>query len=101
MKFGWVVTPPCVIQAMAFGLNAMRWTAIAWESSQGFRRLKHPQAIPALRAALGSRQSKNPRASLLAKLSTAEQKCIGLPEQKCISDARKKSPRSGGLFVGR
>ena len=44
------------------------------------------------------------RAAVVAielRVSTPEQKCIGLPEQKCISDARKKSPRSGGLFVGR
>jgi hypothetical protein len=32
-------------------------------------------------------------------LSTPEQNCIGLPEQKYISDAGKKGPRTGGLFL--
>src|SRR5262245_48743417 len=37
-----------------------------------------------------------PRETLL---STPEQNCIGLPEQKYISDAGKKGPRTGGLFL--
>jgi hypothetical protein len=32
-------------------------------------------------------------------VSTPEQNCIGLPEQKYISDAGKKGPRTGGLFL--
>src|SRR5262249_45700593 len=32
-------------------------------------------------------------------LSTPEQNCIGLPDQKYISDAGKKGPRPGGLFL--
>jgi hypothetical protein len=35
----------------------------------------------------------------MAQLSTPEQNCIGLPEQKYISDAGKKGPRTGGLFL--
>lgn len=34
-----------------------------------------------------------------ALVSTPEQNCIGLPEQKYISDAGKKGPRTGGLFL--
>ena len=30
------------------------------------------------------------------ELSTPEQKCIGWPEQKYISEAGKKAPRTGG-----
>src|SRR5215831_4098431 len=37
--------------------------------------------------------------SIVASLSTPEQNCIGLPEQKYISDAGKKGPRTGGLFL--
>jgi hypothetical protein len=33
----------------------------------------------------------------LEPVSTPEQNCIGLPEQKYISDAGKKAPRTGGL----
>src|SRR5262249_30163372 len=33
------------------------------------------------------------------EVSTPEQNCIGLPEQKYISDAGKKGPRTGGLFL--
>jgi hypothetical protein len=32
-------------------------------------------------------------------MSTPEQKCIGWPEQKYISDAGKKIPPNWGLFV--
>ena len=35
----------------------------------------------------------------IAAMSTPEQNCIGLPEQKYISDAGKKGPRTGGLFL--
>ena len=38
-------------------------------------------------------------ATELQALSTPEQNCIGLPEQKYISDAGKKGPRTGGLFL--
>jgi hypothetical protein len=31
-------------------------------------------------------------------LSTPEQKCIGLPEQECISDAGKRAP-NWGFFI--
>ena len=34
-------------------------------------------------------------------VSTPEQKCIGLPEQKYISDGGKKAPELGALFVKR
>ena len=34
------------------------------------------------------------------KLSTPEQKCIGLPEQKYINDASKKAPETGAFCSG-
>jgi len=36
----------------------------------------------------------------IARLSTPKQKCIGWPEQKYISNAGKKAPRTGGLSSG-
>jgi hypothetical protein len=33
------------------------------------------------------------------RLSTPEQRCIGLPEQKCISDAGKKAPEQGAFSL--
>ena len=35
-----------------------------------------------------------------AKVSTPEQKCIGLPEQKYISDAGQKAPELGAFSSG-
>ena len=34
-------------------------------------------------------------------MSTPEQKCIGRPEQKYISNAGKKAPELGGFFFRR
>ena len=47
---------------------------------------------------LGSHQLDR-SATITASVSTPEQNCIGLPEQKYISDAGKKGPRTGGLFL--
>jgi len=35
-----------------------------------------------------------------ARMSTPEQKCIGWPEQKYISEAGKKAPEPGALDLG-
>ena len=44
--------------------------------------------------------SAQPRRGASHHLSTPEQKCIGLPEQKYINDAGKKAPNAGAFSSG-
>jgi hypothetical protein len=50
--------------------------------------------------AYGSDLSEGPTGDISPLMSTPEQKCIGWPEQKYISDASRKAPETGVFCSG-
>src|SRR5262249_20476648 len=79
-----------LLDAVAFIIGGQQEGAIPQGFETHWRRTVHGREI--------KYQSIGPYVGF-GQVSTPEQNCIGLPEQKYISDAGKKGPRTGGLFL--